>query len=155
MRAQSLLDPAAKNSDRPDHGPLGAFDGWPAGTMDALAQMGYPQRALDFYRAIEPVTYEGTWAQAHELWGENKENAKAKVRIAERGWHARDAMAGIGMSQVMLKCFFGFNPGVDEDPLKDSGTIDFEGTLHHVLYDGNYYSISLEDGKPVMKKEVK
>jgi hypothetical protein len=106
MRAQSLLDSAAKNSDRPDHGPLGAFDGWPAGTMDALTQMGYADRALDFYRAIEPVTREGSWSQAHELWGDNKENAKAKVRIAERGWHARDAMAGIGMSQVMLKFFF-------------------------------------------------
>ncbi|HYW96861.1 MAG TPA: hypothetical protein VE870_14800, partial [Bacteroidales bacterium] len=66
MRAQSLQDIAAANSDRPDHGPLGAFDGWPAGTMDALVQMGYPQKALDFYHAIEPVTNEGTWAQAHE-----------------------------------------------------------------------------------------
>src|SRR5690606_25829636 len=81
MRAQSLLDIASQNSDRPDHGPLGAYDGWPAGTMDAMVQMGYGQKALEFYRAIEPVTYEGSWAQAHELWGDDKENAKAKVRI--------------------------------------------------------------------------
>src|SRR5438128_1286874 len=99
MRAQSLLDSAAKDSDRPDHGPLGAYDGWPAGTMDALAQFGREQEALNFYRAVEPVTHEGSWAQAHELWGDNKENATARVRIAERGWHARDEMAGIGMSQ--------------------------------------------------------
>ena len=153
MRAQSLLDPAAKNSDRPDHGPLGAFDGWPAGTMDALTQMSQPQKALDFYRAIEPVTYEGSWAQAHELWGENKENENSKVRIAERGWHARDASAGTAMAQVMLKCFFNFNPGIDADPLKNNGIINLEGTMHHVLYKGNYYSIRLHEGKTTMERE--
>jgi hypothetical protein len=145
MRAQSLLDSAARNSDRPDHGPLGAYDGWPAGTMDAMVQMGYAQKAFDFYRAIEPVTHEGSWAQAHELWGENKDNAKAKVRIAERGWHARDAMAGIGMSQVMLKCFFGFNPDAAGNIIKPPQDIQFEGTLHHVLYGGKYYSIRRHD----------
>ena len=129
MRAQSLQDLAAKNSDRPDHGPLGAYDGWPAGTMDALTQMGYPQKALDFYHAIEPVTYEGSWAQAHELWGENRENANSRVRIAERGWHARDASAGTAIAQVMLKCFFGFNPGFNGDPLKKTGAPDLNGTL--------------------------
>ena len=46
MRAQSLLDVAAENSDRADHGPYGAFDGWPAGTMDALVQMGFPEKAM-------------------------------------------------------------------------------------------------------------
>jgi hypothetical protein len=155
MRAQSLLDSAAKNSDRPDHGPLGAFDGWPAGTMDAMVQMGYSQKALDFFHAIEPVTREGTWAQAHELWGDNKENAKAKVRIAERGWHARDAMAGIGMSQVMLKCFFGFNPDAAGNVIKPPQSIQFEGTLHHVLYGGDYYSITRDNGQIFFEKEKK
>lgn len=153
MRAQSLLDSAAKNSDRPDHGPLGAYDGWPAGTMDAMVQMGYAQKAFDFYRAIEPVTHEGSWAQAHELWGENKENAKAKVRIAERGWHARDAMAGIGMSQVMLKCFFGFNPDATGNIIQPPQDIQFDGELHHVLYGGKYYSIRRHDGQISFEQE--
>lgn len=153
MRAQSLLDIAAQNSDRPDHGPLGAYDGWPAGTMDAMVQMGYGQKALDFYRAIEPVTYEGSWAQAHELWGDDKENAKAKVRIAERGWHARDAMAGIGMSQVMLKCFFGFNPDAEGNILKPARNIQFDGKMHHVLYGGKYYTITRENGQVSLEEE--
>jgi hypothetical protein len=153
MRAQSLLDSAAKNSDRPDHGPLGAFDGWPAGTMDAMVQMGHADKAFDFYRAIEPVTREGTWAQAHELWGADKENDNAKVRIAERGWHARDAMAGIGMSQVMLKCFFGFNPEVSGDVIKVPNGIALEGTLHHVLYGGKYYSIKRHNGQIDFEEE--
>lgn len=153
MRAQSLLDIAAKNSDRPDHGPLGAYDGWPVGTMMALLNMGYPQKAMDFYHAVEPVTYEGTWAQAHELWGKDKRNKKAKVRIAERGWHARDALAGIGMSQVMLKGFFGFNPDVNGNPIGKTPNVGLNGTMYHVLYQGEYYTIDLKDRKSTMTKE--
>ena len=153
MRAQSLQDIAAVNSDRPDHGPLGAFDGWPAGTMDALVQMGYPQKALDFYHAIEPVTREGTWAQAHELWGEKKKTPEARVRIAERGWHARDATAGIGMSQVMLKDFFGFYPGTGDNPLHAPGKLDFDGTLRHVRYGSRYYTLTCKKGKTAMDVE--
>jgi len=94
MRAQSLYDIAADKSDRCDHGPFGAFDGWPAEVMDALTQMGYPQKALDFYWAIEPVTYEGIWSQSHELWGDEKKTKKAKVRIAERDWHKQGILIG-------------------------------------------------------------
>lgn len=153
MRAQSLQDIAAANSDRPDHGPLGAYDGWPVGTMMALIRLGLPDKALDFYRAIEPVTHEGTWAQAHELWGENKENKKARVRIAERGWHARDALAGIGMAQVMLQGFFGFDPDVNGALVNKVPNVNFEGTMHHVLYKGEYYFIELKNGQSVMTKE--
>ena len=155
MRAQSLDDVAAKNSDRADHGPLGAFDGWPAGTMDALVQLGFPEKALDFYHAITPVTDEGIWAQAHELYGENKKEKNAKVRIAERGWHNRESSAGIAMSQVMLKNFFGFNPKVDGTVLQENVAFDFNGVLHHVKYNNEYYRIEAKDGKVTMIKESK
>lgn len=154
MRAQSIQDVAAKNSDRPDHGPLGAFDGWPAGTMDALVQLGYPEKALDFYHAIEPVTNEGIWAQAHEIWGENKWEKNGKVRIAKRGWHNRESSAGIGMSQVMLKNFFGFYPSVDGNPIKPNGDWNFKGKLHHVKYNGKYYTLDASDGQTKMIEET-
>ena len=153
MRAQSLKDVAAENSDRPDHGPLGAFDGWPAGTMDALSRMGYPGRALDFYRAIEPVTYEGCWAQAHELWGERKYEKDARVRIAQRGWHNRESSGGISISQVMLKNFFGFYPDVADNPITGIPPEGFSGKLHHVLYGGEYYTLTARNGQIRMKKE--
>ncbi len=153
MRAQSLKDIAAKDSDRADHGPLGAFDGWPAGTMDALTQLGFPQKALDFYHNIEPVTYEGIWAQAHELWGENKKNKNAKVRIAQRGWHNRESSSGIAMSQVMLKNFFGFYPDVKGEVIKNNGSLNFTGTLYHVMYKGEYYTLKTKNGKTTMIKE--
>lgn len=154
MRAQSLQDIAAEQSDRTDHGPLGAFDGWPADIMDALTQMGYPQKALDFYHAIEPVTYEGIWAQAHELWGENKKNKKARVRIAERGWHNRESSSGIAFAQVMLKDFFGFYPNINGNVFNANKGWQFNGKIYHVLYGGDYYTIEYKDGAPVMTKET-
>ena len=153
MRAQSLEDIAAERSDRCDHGPLGAFDGWPPDIMDALTQMGYPQKALDFYHAIEPVTNEGVWSQAHELWGENKKNKQAKVRIAERGWHNRESSSGVAFAQVMLKNFFGFYPDINGDVLKEIPNWTFDGKMYHVLYGGEYFTIEYKDGKPVMTKE--
>lgn len=153
MRAQSLNDVAAKDSDRPDHGPLGAFDGWPAGTMDALVQLGYPQKALDFYHAIEPVTDEGIWAQAHELWGADKNNTNAKVRIAKRGWHNRESSSGIAMSQVMLKNFFGFYPTVNGDAIRENNNWNFTGRLYHVRYKDKYYTLDAANGKTVMTEE--
>ena len=39
MRTQSMLDVAAAHSDRPDHGPMGAYDAWPAVTVDALCTL--------------------------------------------------------------------------------------------------------------------
>ncbi|HVU58939.1 MAG TPA: hypothetical protein VHD83_27950 [Puia sp.] len=151
MRAQSLKDVAAKSSDRPDHGPLGAYDGWPAGTIDAMSQMGHTKEALAFYRRLEPVTYEGCWAQAHELWGDNKLNHHARVRIPERGWTCRDASAGIDMSQNVLKDFFGFYPSVDGEALHSTtNALNFTGTLYNVLYGGKYYTLSCRNGKTTM-----
>lgn len=153
MRAQSLSDIAADKSDRCDHGPFGAFDGWPVDVMDALTLMGYPQKALDFYHAVEPVTYEGIWAQAHELWGENKRNSKAMVRIAERDWCNRESASGVAFAQTMLKDFFGFYPQIDGKAITARDNFQFKGKLYHVYYKNEYYTIEYISGKPVMKKE--
>jgi hypothetical protein len=121
--------------------------------MDALVQLGYPEKALDFYHAVEPVTNEGVWAQAHELWGENKLKPDAKVRIAKRGWHNRESSSGIAMSQVMLKNFFGFYPSVDGTPIKGNKKWNFKGKLHHVKYKGKYYTLDASKGETVMIDE--
>ncbi|WP_242202047.1 hypothetical protein [Aestuariivivens insulae] len=155
MRAQSLNDIAADFSDRPDHGPLGSFDGWIPEAMDAMDKMGYTEAALRFYRDIEPVTYEGGWAQARELWGENKLNKLARVRIAERGWNNRESSSGIGISQAVIRNFFGFNPQFDGKIIEDKKRWPFNGEseLHHVYYRGAYYTIKFKDGKPVLFPE--
>ena len=121
--------------------------------MDALARMGYPGKALDFYHAIEPVTYEGCWAQAHELWGDHKLEKSSRVRIAQRGWHNRESSGGISISQVMLKDFFGFYPGAIGPAVSNPGNLDFTGKLYHVLYGGEYYTLVADGGAIEMKKE--
>jgi hypothetical protein len=153
MRAQSIQDIAAKASDRPDHGPLGAYDGWPPGTIDALAALGYTNKALAFYKSVLPVTVEGNWSQSHELWGDNKFNKKGRVRIDERGWNSRDAIAGIDFSQVILKAFMGFYPDINGDPLQPAQKAAFAGTMYHVLFGGKYYTINYSDGKSKMVAE--
>lgn len=147
MRAQSLLDVAAKNSDRPDHGPLGSFDGWPPATMDAFTQLGYKQQAFAFYDRTAPVTDEGCWAQAHELWDSNKRNKAGNVRIATRGWDSREAMDGIAFTQIMLKDFMGFYPDVFGKAINvPKQKIPFTGILYNVKYNGRNYNISCNKG---------
>ncbi len=147
MRAQSLDDVAAKNSDRPDHGPLGAFDAWPPGMMEALTELGYVDSALRIYHQVEPVTYEGCWAQAHELWGDDKYNKHAKVRIPERGWNNRESSAGIEFSQVLLKNFLGFYPQIGGENFVDrSKQLPLNCNLYNVYYDGKYHTIKMNKG---------
>ena len=153
MRAQSIQDIAAKASDRPDHGPLGAYDGWPPGTIDALAALGYTDKALAFYKSVLPVTVEGNWSQSHELWGDNKFNKKGRVRIDERGWNSRDAIAGVDFSQVILKAFMGYYPGINGSPLQTVQKAAFAGTMYHVLFGGKYHTLKYSNGKSRMMTE--
>ena len=74
MRAMSLKDAAAAVSDRPDHGPMGAYDGWPALTVGTMWRLGFPNDAFDFYCRTAEVTKEGPFAQAHEFYGPQRES---------------------------------------------------------------------------------
>jgi hypothetical protein len=74
MRALSLSDPAAGASDRADHGPLGAYDGWPARSAVALAELGFPGDAVAFLAAAAGVLDEGALGQAHRLLLDNVPN---------------------------------------------------------------------------------
>ena len=53
MRAMSPKDQAAEKSDRPDHGPMGAYDSWPALTVDTMCLIGAGQPAIQFLRATQ------------------------------------------------------------------------------------------------------
>ena len=155
MRAQSADDPAAATSDRPDHGALGSYDGWPVNTMEALFHMGYEEKAIDFYRSVYPVTLEGTWSQARELWGEDKWTKNARVRIARRGLCVREAASGIAMANVMLREFFGFMPAfMDDSPLyKPNMPRSIHGKMHHINYQGQLYTITSDEKGLTMSQE--
>jgi len=134
MRAQSQLDVAATNSDRPDHGPMGAYDAWPAVTVDALCRLGYWNIAVPFLRRTQAAIYEGVYAQAREFYGVKRRDRDAPVRIAQRQGCMRECTGGGAFAETVVCTLFGYLP-------KISGTLEllnadtprpFNGELRHL-----------------------
>lgn len=67
MRALSVSDPFANFSNRSDHGPSGAYCGWPAMTMSAMGRQGKYAEASAFLNRTEYVTTLGPYGQAVEV----------------------------------------------------------------------------------------
>jgi hypothetical protein len=145
MRAMSLKDPAAANSDRPDHGPMGSYDGWPPMTMDVLCRFGDFAKAVAFLRATETITRQGPWAQAHEFLGPNARGDDPVVRTATRGGQDANEGCGAAFAEVIIRSFFGYRPdlGGDVKPvLLSPGTPrGFNGELRHVPFHGRLYTL--------------
>lgn len=147
MRAMSLKDPAAKDSDRPDHGPMGSYAAWPPMTMDVMCRLGDFDKALAFLRATEQVSHEGSWAQAHEfitLPGEKE----PIVRASSRG--GQDALEGCGtaFTEVIIRAFFGFRPDLSKDKpelLSPEVPRGFSGKLKHVTWHNKLYTVVSEE----------
>jgi hypothetical protein len=155
MRAMSLKDAAATVSDRPDHGPMGAYDGWPALTVGTMWRLGFPGDAFDFYCRTAEVTREGPFAQAREFYGPQRDQYDAPVRIAEREGCMKECISGVAFADVVVSTFFGFVPSVDgKNTLADPQTPGpFTGRLLHVSFRGERFTISAGDkGTSVLKE---
>jgi hypothetical protein len=144
MRAMSLKDAAAAISDRPDHGPMGAYDGWPALTVDTMWRLGFPNDAFDFYCRTAEVTKEGPFAQAHEFYGPNRKQYGASVRIAEREGCMKECISGSAFADVIVNAFFGFTPSLDgKTILADPQTPrPFTAKLMNVCAHGKKFTLS-------------
>jgi hypothetical protein len=155
MRAMSLKDAAAAISDRPDHGPMGAYDGWIPLTVGAMWRLGFPSDAFDFYCRTAGVTMEGPFAQAREFYGSQRDHYDAPVRIAEREGCMKECISGVAFADVVVNTFFGFAPSVDgKNILADPQTPrPFTGKLLHVSSRGEGFTISAsEKGASVLKE---
>ena len=155
MRAMSLKDAAAAISDRPDHGPLGAYDGWIPLTVGAMWRLGFPRDAFDFYCRTAEVTREGPFAQAHEFYGPRRDQYDAPVRIAEREGCMKECISGVAFADVVISAFFGFDPSVDgKNILADPQTPrPFTGKLLHVSFRGERFTIRAgEEGVSILKE---
>jgi hypothetical protein len=143
MRAMSLQDAAAARSDRPDHGPLGAYDGWIPLTVRVMWQMGFPRDAFEFYCRTAVVTNEAPFTQAHEFYGPKRKDYDAPIRVAERQGCMKESPGGIAFTEVVLDTFFGFQPALDgKATLVDSETPrPFTGKLMHVRRAGKLVTI--------------
>ena len=157
MRAMSLKDAAAAVSDRPDHGPMGAYDGWPALTAGTMWRLGFPSAAFDFYCRTAEVTQEGPFAQAREFYGPQRDQYDAPVRIAERDGCMKECISGGAFADVVISTFFGFAPSVDgKTILADPQTPrPFTGVLHHVSFRGETLTINAsEKGASAFKEMI-
>ncbi len=143
MRAMSLADPAAELSDRPDHGPFGAFGAWPAMAAEAMVLLGAPEAALDLLHRVVPATREGPFGQAYELYGPQRATPHAPIRIAQRGACLREGSGGGAFAETVLAGLFGFRPDLagSDNPCTDLGVTGFEGVLHHVRFAGKLWRI--------------
>ncbi len=138
MRAMSLKDAAAARSDRPDHGPMGAYDGWIPLTVGAMWRLGDPIDAFNFFDRTDVVTKEGPYAQAREFYGLGKENFDAPVRVALRRGCMKECISGAAFADVVINTFFGFSPSPSGDTIiSDRQTPrPFKGTLWDVRFGG-------------------
>jgi hypothetical protein len=134
MRAMSLHDAAAAISDRPDHGPMGAYDGWIPLTVGTMWRLGFPGDAFDFYCRTATVTQEGPFAQAREFYGTNRTKYDAPVRIAERDGCMKECISGVAFADVVINTFFGFDPSLDGKTILADPQMSrpFTGRLLHV-----------------------
>ncbi|MGA3324811.1 MAG: hypothetical protein ABSF45_10080 [Terriglobia bacterium] len=141
MRALSLQDPAAPGSDRPDHGPMGAYDEWPPLTLEAFCKLGYRKEALDAFYRFERITHEGPYAQAHEVLGTHYSDL---VRIAGRGAMTTHTMIGTVFSELIVSSFFGFQPDWQGKQMLIESSLPpgFEGKLSGLPYRGKRYDLT-------------
>jgi hypothetical protein len=113
MRAMSQKDNAAERSDRPDHGPMGSYDGWIPLTVGVMWRLGAPRDAFEFYCRTAEVTKEGPFAQAHEFYGPDRTAYGAPVRVAQRQGCMKECIGGVAFTDVVINTFFGFMPTLD------------------------------------------
>ena len=146
-------------SDRADHGPRGAWDGWVGLTARALGTLGDYTSALGLIRAAAGVLDEGPFGQAHRVYGDN--NTRMLRPPRKGGDQAYFAICGSTISSAVVRALFGFNPPLVEPEAaagsEGSGDGDtslprfvlqrpetargFEGVLRNVRYRGQLYDI--------------
>jgi hypothetical protein len=155
MRAMSLKDAAAAISDRPDHGPMGAYDGWIPLTVGAMWRLGFPGDAFAFYCRTAEVTQEGPFAQAREFYGPRRDQYDAPVRIAARDGCMKECISGVAFADVVINTFFGFAPSLDgKTILADPQTPrPFTGQLLHLSFRGESFTIRAgKKGASILKE---
>jgi hypothetical protein len=156
MRAQSMLDVAAANSDRPDHGPMGAYDAWPAVTVDAMCTLGYWNNAMPFLRRTQAAIYEGVYAQAHEFYGPRRREYDAPVRIAQREGCMRECTGGGAFAETIINTLFGYIPKLEQELtlFQPDTPREFTGELYHVRHGIEQFTIQSDNAGLHLRKEA-
>jgi hypothetical protein len=142
MRALSLSDPAAPLSNRSDHGPSGAYIGWPALTVKALHALGDTAGALAFLNDTLFCATLGPYGQAIEVNPPGDPYKPMDVTLY-------NALVAHAFGDAIMEVAFGLvlplaPPGEapPASPLVDAGVPrGFEGTLWGVEWAGARWNV--------------
>lgn len=150
LRALSLHDGAAPNSDRKDHGPYGSYDGWMGETLSALATLGRYDLALELVQAMAAVYDRGPGGQSHQVFtvGDSDTIDLPAKAAADQQYFA---LSGAVIANAIITDLFGVDPGAGHNATDspDPSTIvkhpasprGFEGTLKHIRLRGSLYTL--------------
>jgi hypothetical protein len=146
LNDSSLLHPSA-NSDRKDHGPLGAYDGWPGETIQALAMMGEYEEALKLTQMMASAYDDGPGGQAHQVFTQGGKTLRpTRKAAADQQWFE---LAGSVTANRIITALFGVEPPLELNAtgeaaslLRDAGTPrGFDGTLSGLRVRGKLYTV--------------
>ncbi|HEV2328632.1 MAG TPA: hypothetical protein VGY56_07585 [Verrucomicrobiae bacterium] len=153
MRAQSLSDVAAADSNRPDHGPMGAFCAWPAETAAAFCEFGEYDKALDVLHRCAWVTQEGPFSQSREL---SSREPDALARITSRGGSPNshqtyNASNGGSFAETIIRGLFAYQPDFlwtteyqRNGPPSGPAPRPFRGELLNVRHEGHLENLQAD-----------
>jgi hypothetical protein len=136
LYALSPRDGAARESTRPDHGSTGAYDAWPALTVEAFFKTRRKVEALERLRSVGSATREGPFGQAHYVATEAYPVRKA-LDLQDYFESASGAFA-----EVIVRTIFGLSHPDAGDLLQTVTIPGFEGSLKNVRYRGKLLSIT-------------
>ena len=139
MRAMSLRDSSALNSDRSDHGPAGCYIGWPALTVQAIADMGQFEKAKNILGSFRNAFEESGMGQAIEFLVPVG-STKTINRIGARAG-ASFILSGSDYANAIIDGLMGYKPSIDGklQPYMDDSTRFFEGKLQNIRHGAANY----------------
>jgi hypothetical protein len=151
MRALALNDSAAPYSNRSDHGPSGAYIGWPALTIRSMGLRGDYGEALAFLNDTLFVSTLGPYGQAVEVNPPGLPYKPMDVTLY-------NALVSCSFADSIIRTFFGFNPPLpvpgSPGPLVDADVPrGFTGVLSGLAWDGAVWDIVSDDDGLTMQPQ--
>jgi hypothetical protein len=151
MRAMSLKDEAALNSDRSDHGPVGCYIGWPALTVQAIADLGQFEKAKNIISNFRNAFVESGMGQAIEFLVPVG-STKTINRIGARAG-ASFILSGSDYANAIIDGLMGYKPSIDGElsPYMPGSNRYFDGKMIHIRHGKNNYSFETTGNGVEMK----
>lgn len=145
MRAMSLKDHAAFNSDRSDHGPVGCYIGWPALTVQAIADFGQFEKAKTILGNFRNAFVESGMGQAIEFLVPVG-STQTVNRIGARAG-ASFLLSGSDYANTIIDGLMGYKPPINGEltPYMANSARFFDGKIINIRHGGNSYSFETKN----------